>query len=448
MNTIIMGAGKVGFHVAEILATEGHNLTIIENIKEREKEAKERIDAMVLYGHGATEKLLRRAGIDKTDLFIAATDRDEVNILACLMAKEYGVKQKLARINNENYCLPDGKLTSLELGIDHLINPRNVVASEICRMIHYSKATDVTELADGRVLFLSYLIAYDSPIAGISIAELAGEKTKAKVIFVAINRHDQIISPSGKDRLKIGDIISFVCKKEDLTAMRELFGFEVNQAKSIVILGAGEVGVEVARRLSQDKHNSIKVLDRSPERCEEVSEEIDNAMVLCCESTDAETLRMEGVGNSDVFIAITADDQANILGAQLARYHGAKRSMAIVNQRELMKLATKLRVDACINSRQTIASAMLRHIRGENVLALSRLHRSNAELIEVAIPENSKIVGKTIKKINAPRGVIIAAILREDAIIIPSLDDVILANDHIAIFSMTDSAFKVETLLS
>ncbi len=446
MNIIIMGAGKVGFHIAEILSKEGHDITIIENIPEREEYAREKIDALVLYGHGASEKVLKKAGIANADMLVAVTDRDEVNILACMVAKEYGVKTKIARIRDKAYCQTEGKLPPEELGIDFLINPREVVAQEICNKVTYLKATDVTEFANGQVVFISYLITYDSPIAEFSIRDLVAKRSDFKMVIMSIYRKEEILTPSGDDVIKVGDIVSVVTKKKNMNSLRKLFGFKTGQSRNIFILGAGDVGIEVAERLS--KNHNIKILDKDPKKCEIVSEKLGNALVFCSDNTDADTLKAEGIANSDVFIAVTNDDQSNILGAQLAKYAGVKRSIAVVNKPDLTKLAVKLRVDACVSPRMATASAVLRYIRGDKVFSVSRLEQSNSEVIEFEIPEDSAIAGKAIRNVNIPKGIIVGAITRGEDIIIPSGDDTIEEGDHVIVLSLEESIAKAEKFFS
>jgi len=366
MNTIIVGAGDFGSHIANLLSNEGHNITIIEKNEERQKYIEEKIDALVLHGNGLNDRIVKKIGSIKPDLLIAVTNSDEVNLVTCMVAKNLSIKHKIARITNEDNEKTLRNLNDKVLGIDYIINPPNIVAHEICNLIHYINATEAAEFGAGRVVFASYLIQEENPIIGASLQVLDEFVDNVNFVVMAIYRAEQIVIPHGEEEVAEGDIVSFVAKKEDIETIAYLFGHETEQTKTVFILGAGEVGLKVAQNLSKEKYR-IKIIDKDPKRCEEVAELLEHALVLCSDSMDGDLLVAEGIEKATVFVAATHDDQANILGALLAKRCGVNRVVAVIYRPDLIGLASSLGINACICPGLATASSVLKYIRGENV---------------------------------------------------------------------------------
>lgn len=444
MKIIIVGAGEVGFHIADRLSKEGHGVTMVEKDPEKEADLRNKLNALVLSGSGASSEVLEAAGIAQADMFIAVTDLDEVNLIACLLAKDYKVDKIITRIKSLE---TEWMHNALKLGIDLIINPRQVVADEICNMVTYTAATEVGEFADGRVVFLGYPIHRDCPLAGVSLKTLGAIRGLYRMVVTAITRNGDTIIPRGEDVVQEGDILYFVCNKSDLAAITNLFGFEDHQSSNFFILGGGGVGLEVARRLSELNYR-VKLVERDPKRCRRVAQRLEDVHVLNTSGTDVETLQNEGIEQADVFIAVTGDDQANILCSLLAKRYGAKRAIALVNQPELVSLAPSLGVDACISPRLATASAILKYVRRGQVVSMSLVEQSNSEVIELMLSPDSPLLHKPLKSLQVPRGSIIGSIVRTDKVIIPSGDDDLEAGDHIIIFTLPEAVPRVESYFS
>jgi len=447
MKVITVGAGEVGFHIADRLAREGHDVTIIEMDPEKERELRSKLNALVIRGSGASIDSLKEAQIEKADLFIAVTDQDEVNLVSCLLAHEYRVPKMVARIKSIEYTQSEWKTNAARLGIDLLINPETVVASEICDVVAYPAATEVAEFADGRVVFLGYPIEEGSPLAGISLIELGGVRGIYRLVVTALKRGDRTLIPRGQDKIEQGDILYFVCNKRELPAINYLFGFEKRKTKSIFILGAGRVGTAVARRLSRQKYR-LKVIDHNRSHCEELARDLDDVLVLNTDGTDVDTLRSEGIEDCDVFIAVTQDEKANILCSLLAKKNGAKRAIALVNQPTFVSLAPSLGVDACVSPRLASASAILRFVRRAEVLRMAVVEQCDAEVLEMGIKAGRPILDRPLKDLHVPRGAIVGAITRGEEVIIPGGDDVLKADDHVIVFALPYAAKEVEEFFS
>ena len=447
MKVIIVGAGEVGYHIADRLAKEKHDVTVVERDLEKEPFLKTKLNAMVINGNGANADVLEAAGIAQADLFIAVTDLDEVNLVACMLANEYKVPHITARIKSLEYSKPGWKRNAAKLGIDLLINPQDVVADEICNIVAHSAATEAAEFADGRVVFLGYPIGVDSPLAGITLKELGGLRGIYRLVVTAIQRKHETVIPRGDDVIERGDTVYFVCNRRDLGSINYLFGLETQQTKTIFILGAGRVGTAVARRLAALNYR-VKVIDRNAKHCQQLAQTLDDVLVLNTDGTDVDTLKNEGIADCDVFIGATQDEQANILCSLLAKSYGAKRGIALVNQPQFVTLAPDLGVDACISPRVATASAILKYVRRGEVLNVATVEQSDAEVLELMLPAESDVTGRPLHSIKVPAGSIIGAIVRGEKVIIPGGDDHLEPDDRVIVFTLPEAVGRVEEFFS
>jgi trk system potassium uptake protein len=269
MNVIIVGAGEVGFHIADRLSKEGHGVTVIERSREKEAFLKAKLNALVVRGSGAAAEVMEQAGIALADLFIAVTDQDEVNLVACMLAHERGVKRIVGRIKSLEYTTAEWAQNAHKLGIDLLINPQKVVADDIYRIVSYNAASEAAEFAEGRVVFLGYPIGRPSPLAGISLRELAGIRGIYRMVITAITRKHETIIPRGDDTIQEGDIVYFVCNKHDLPAINYLFEFAKQPSKSVFILGGDRVGEALVRKLAgSGRFGRLRATGRGTRPCD------------------------------------------------------------------------------------------------------------------------------------------------------------------------------------
>ncbi len=447
MHVIVVGAGEVGFHIAHRLSNEGHNVTVIEKSGDKEHHLQAKLNAMVVRGSGANAEVLEQAGIAHADLFIAVTDQDEVNLVACMLAHERGTKRIIAQIKSLEYTSADWARNARRLGIDLLINPQSVVAEELNRIVSYTAASEAAEFAQGRVVFLGYTIGRGSPLAGATLRELSGVRGIYRMVITAISRRQETVIPRGEDVIEEGDIVYFVCHKRDLPAVNYLFEFEKQASKTVFILGGDRVGEALARKLAALSLR-VKLIDPDAERCQRLAEELDQVTVLNTEGTDIATLKHEGIADCDAFVAVTDNDETNILGSLLAKNYGAKRAIALVDRHELITLAPSLGVDACVSPRLTTASAVLKYVRPSGVASLATVEYSDAEVLEVVLPGDSNVLGKPLKELEVPTGAIIGVIVRGEEVVIPSGDDHLEPNDHVVIFALPEAIARVERFFS
>jgi trk system potassium uptake protein TrkA len=447
MNVMIVGAGEVGFNIADRLCREGHDVTIVEKDFEHARHLRAALNALIVEGNGASIETLEEANIAAMDLFIAVTDLDEVNLVTCLLAHDHRVPRIIARIKSLEYTSADWKRNAEKLGISLIINPQTAVTEDICHSVSYTAASEVVEFAHGRVVFLGYPIGPASPLADISMHTLGEIRGLYRMIVTGINRNGVTITPRGEDVVKPGDTLYFVCNKRDLPAITDLFGFEERVTKNIFVLGGGRVGQQVSARLAAMRYR-VRLVESNRETCEELANELEQVQVLNAAGTDIEALKNEGLDKADVFIAVTGDDQSNILCSLLAKRHGAKRVMALVDQPVYVTLAPSLGIDVCISPRLATAGAILKHVRKADVVSMAVVEQSDSEVTEFLLPATSAILHRPLKSLSIPHGCIVGAIVRGNDAIVPSGDDHFEERDHVIVFSLPESATAVAEFFS
>jgi trk system potassium uptake protein len=446
MKILIVGAGQVGYFLCERLSLEGHEVTLIDRDPERLNPAQDRLNVLGILGNGASAETLEQAGIKGTDIFIAVADLDEVNILACLLAREYGVTTRVARVKSIEYTGRGAILSKEKLGIHLLINPEDAVAEEIVKISCRSGAFDVAEFVEGKIQFLGYRIRQDSPLCDLTLRELGELRGMYRFVVTAITRGAETIIPRGDDVIQAGDSIFIFAHQNDLPAIQYLLQMEEGKQSKrprAFILGGGRIGLRIAREM-ENLHFSVRLIERDEKRCIELSSKLNRTMVIHSEGNDIRTLIDEGVEGADVFIAVTDNDETNILCSLLARQHGARRTLSLVNRPEFLTLAPTLGVDACISPRLAAAGAILKYVRRGGVISLATVEGSNAEVLELEIKPGNPIIGKALKEIDFPEGAIVGAVVHKQSYEIPTGESRLLAGDHVVIFALPEALHKVE----
>lgn len=445
MKILIVGAGQVGFFLCERLSQEGHEVTLIDRDETHLRKAQDRLNVMGLPGNGASAEILEQADIKNTDIFIAVTNMDEVNILACLLAREYDVKTRIARVKSIEYRSHGAILSKEKLGIDLLINPDDEVADEMVKISCRSGAFDVAEFVEGKIQFLGYRIDSESPLCGMTLRELGELRGMYHFVVTAISRNDTTIIPRGEDRIEDGDSIFLFAHKKDLPAIQYLLQPKVKKKKMprVFILGGSKIGVRIAVQLEQ-LHFDVRLVDRDEQRCHKVSAKLKKTMVINAEGTDIHALIEEGINNADVFISVTEKDETNILCALLAKQHGAERTLALINKPELLNLAPSLGIDACVSPRLSAAGAILKYVRRGGVISLATIEGSNSEVLEFEVQQNSEIIGIPLKDIHFPNGAIIGVIVHDLSYEIATGDSILAAGDRVVVFALPDALTKIE----
>ncbi|AJF07403.1 Trk system potassium transporter TrkA [Geoalkalibacter subterraneus] len=446
MNILIVGSGQVGYFLCEKLSEEGHQVTLIDSNQQRLNWAQDRLNVLGIAGNGASAEVLEQGGIKQMDIFIAVTDMDEVNILACLLAREYGVKTRIARVRSIEYSSQGAVLSKEKLGIDLLINPKDAVAEEMIKIASRQGAFDVAEFVEGQIQFLGYRINEKSPLCDLTLKELGEIRGMYRFVVTAITRGERTIIPRGDDIIMAGDSIFIFAHQNDLPAIQYILQPEQEKAlrsRKAFILGGSAIGMKIAQELEELRFD-VHLIDHDITRCEELASKLNRTMVIHTEGTDIRTLVSEGIEGADVFMAVTGDDETNILCSLLAKKHGARRALALVNKPEYLNLAPSLGVDACVSPRLAAGAVILKHVRRGGVLSLATVEGSNAEVLEIEVPAECSVVNTPLKDLTFPQGAIIGAIMRQGNYIIPTGETQLQPLDRVVIFTLPEALPKVE----
>lgn len=383
---------------------------------------------------------MEEAGVAEADLLIAVTEIDELNMISCLIAKQYGVKKTVARIRNPEYLENTKFSPTTSIGIDLVINPERVTAKMISKLIHVPEAINVEYYADGKVQLLELYIKKDSPVVNKSLIEINFPKPN---LIVAILRDEKMIIPRGSDVLKPGDLIFVIAETKNMLAVEKVLGEKRTKVENVIILGGGRIGYYLAKLLEK-KPVSVKVIDKDLEVCRKISSELNDTLVLHGDGTDISLLEEEDTGKADMFIAVTNDDKVNLLVSLLAKHLGAKKTAAQIRRSDYVPLIEKVGIDVAVSPRMLTAGAILQFIRRGDIVSVTLLGSAKAEMIELVVPDSSKIVKKPLKKLKFPRHAIIGAIVRGNDVIVPTGDDFINPGDRVMVFALPEAIKKVE----
>ncbi|HGJ5854621.1 Trk system potassium transporter TrkA [Arsenophonus nasoniae] len=437
MKIIILGAGQVGGTLAENLVDENNDITIVDTNTERLRQLQDKFDLRVVSGHGSYPRILREAGAEDADMLVAVTNSDETNMIACQIAYSlFNTPNKVARIRASEYIKETEKLfTPDHIPIDYLISPEQLVIDYIYKLIQYPGALQVVNFASGKVSIVAAKAYYGGSLVGNSLSNLREHLPHIDTRIAAIFRQDRPIRPQGSTIIEAGDEIFFVVATEHIRAvMSELQRLE-KPYKRIMIVGGGNVGAGLAKQLEKDY--SVKLIERDQERATELAELLHDTIVFYGDASDQELLAEEHIEQTDVFIALTNDDEANIMSAMLAKKMGAKKVMVLIQRSAYVDLVQGGVIDIAISPQQATISALLGHVRKADIINVSSLRKGVAEAIEAIAhgDENtSKVVGRKISEIKLPPGTIIGAIVRDDEVIVANSYHIIEQDDHIIMF--------------
>jgi len=447
LKVIIVGAGEVGFHIAQRLSEENQDVVLIDQAPEQIKRVADNLDVQAFLGSGTSPRILKDAGIREADMLLATTDSDEVNLISCLIAKnlnQYLIK--VARLRNEEYVNEVPLLLDKDhLGIDHVINPQAEMVRSVQRLMEIPGASEVIDFVEGRVKLIGVLVDKKSPFAGRKL--LSFTKDEGDILVGAIIRKNQVIIPHGNDRILAEDLVYLVARSQELDQTLALFGIKEKSLRRVIIIGAGQTGQALAREMDRAKI-STKIIEKDEAICAQLSAGLSNVIVINGDGTDKELLEEENIGSADFLVAITGDEESNILISLLAKGLGTRKTITRVSKLSYLPLMGAIGIDTVVSPRLAAVRAILQYIRPGKILSVAPLKGEHAEAIEAEALETSDIVNKPLHKIKIPKGVIIGAIFRENEIIIPRGDTVIMPGDRLIIFALQQMLPKLEKLLT
>lgn len=444
MRILIVGAGDIGFQLSRRLFRERTDITIVESDPARAKRAREQMDAIVIEGHGASPRTLYDAGIAECDLVAAMTDNDEVNVVACLTAKKAGVRTTIARVRNPEFLEEDCPLSSPDLGVDHFIHPEREAAEMIERLIRQASTTDIIEFEEGKVQLVGVRLDAESPLLRVPLAELVRQHGDPPMRVVAIVRNQTTIIPGGDDTLVPGDHIFGICAPDYVQQFIEHTGKRHITINDVMILGGGLIGQFIARRLAGKKH--VKVIESDSDKSRDIAVKLPDALVIQGDGTDIDLMAVEGLQDMDAFIAVTGDDETNIISTLLARHLKVPRTIALVNKVEYLPITPGIGMDAVVSKQLLTVNAVYRHIQAQEVAAVANVPGIDAHIIEYIVEPTDRIARKPLKDIDFPRQAVIGAVMRGDEYVVPRGDTHIRSGDRVIVFTLPASLSAVEKL--
>ncbi len=435
----MVGGGSVGFSVAKNLVEQGHDVIVIEQDEDRAARIDEMLDVMVVTGNGARPQVLAQAGVHQggdVNLLIACTDRDEVNILSCWIAKKAGVKHVISRARSLEFT--DSRIWADALGIDEMISPERSVAGVIEDMLSMRSVIVSDELWNGIACLYAMKVKKGALLEGRPLKQVKDLRPDVDALIVYIERQGEGgFIPRGNTVLKEGDLCYVVTLKKNAHLLEKLFGIEDSfRLRRIMIAGGGKIGFQIARRFEiHHKDVDVRLIDLDPEKCERLSKELSKTLILQGDIVDEDVLLSEGIDETDGFVATTANDELNILAAILAKDLGAKRSIAIVRNDTYRKLEGRLLLDAMVNPHEALVGAIMRYVTLRTKGAImSTIKQLNAEMVDLIIPEDAYVVGKKIMDLHISPMAIVVLIQRGEDIFVPNGMTALKQGDRVLLY--------------
>jgi trk system potassium uptake protein len=444
MKIIILGAGQVGSSVAANLASEANDITVVDDNAIILQDLQDRLDIRTVKGYASHPDVLKQAGADDADMIIAVTRNDEINMVACQVAYTlFHTPTKIARVRSVDYLKYTRLFSQDALPVDVLISPEQLVTDYIERLIEYPGALQVLDFAGGRVQLVAVHAYHGGPLVGHELRDLRAHMPGIDARVASIFRGGKPIAPRGDTIIEVDDEVFFVAARRHIRAVMGELRKKDKPVKRVIIAGGGNIGMRLASAI--EGQYQVKIIERNEKRAKLLSESLDRAIVLLGDAADEELLLEENVESTDVFCALTNDEEANILSAMLAKRLGSRKVMSLINRASYVNLVQSDVIDVAISPQQATIGSLLTHIRRGDVVMVHSLRRGAAEAIEAVAHgdrDSSSVVGRAIEDIKLPRGTAIGAIVRGEEVIIAHHDSVIETDDHVILFLSDKSCIQ------
>ena len=451
MKIIIEGAGQVGSHLAKMLSHEGGDITVIDDNELRLQRLTAVADVVTVLGDPSSISVLKEAGCQKADLFIAVnpTTTQTVNIVSALLAKKLGSKRVIARIDDEAFLLPENKLMFKDMGLDMLFFPEKIASDEIIDMLKHTASTDSMDFARGKLQLVVFRLDDDSPILDMKVAEFVTEMTaassEAQLRIIAIARKGETIIPKFDTRFAYNDHLYIIAKREGVPAILKFLGKDNIEVDKVMILGGSEIGEMVAAQLARQQLDTVKIIDIDKNRCRTLTEKLPSGvMVANGDARNSDFLVEEGIREYDALVACTGNDEANILACVVAKKFGVSRTVAQVENLEYVRLAEDMGVDVVINKKLITAGRIFKFTLSDKVRFVRYMSGTDAEVLEYTAAPDSKVTRGALKDIGFPRNAIIGGVIRGSESFIAVGDTRIEPYDRVAVFALPDTVKEVD----
>jgi len=448
MRVVVIGAGEVGFDVSRMLAQEQHDVSVIDIDPDVLQTVQERLDVMAVQGSGTSAAVLEQAGIKEADMLVAVTAIDEVNIIACMMADRLDVPTTIARTRSDEIARAQSVLKAQDFGIDLVIHPEESAAGEVTRLIRRASATDLLTFAEGRLHMVGIRLDDDAPVLGQSLREVAQEHSDVTFRIKAISRGIRTILPRGDEVLQAGDQVFVLTRPKYVTPVTRIMGKKDTQMQQVMITGGTRVGAGIAHMLGENSSMRIKLIEPDPEVASDLAQDLPDTLVINCDPTDIDTLVTEGLGDMDAFVAVTDDEESNLVTCLMAKHLGVYKTVGLLSKAAYIPISTAIGLDAAVSKKLAVSREVRRFLRGKHVLSVATVHGLDAEILEIEASPRAPIVSGPLKGQELPKGILIGAVERNGDVEIATGTTHIEPGDRVITFVMPAKVSAAEELFA
>lgn len=441
MNIIIVGAGEVGTHLATMLAKEYHDVVVIDPDAEMLNQLASTTDVVTFQGSATSINVLKEANIKKADLFIAVAHSEETNIVSATLAKRLGAKKVIARIDKNEYLLPNNKEIFLNLGIDSLIYPERLAAREVVTLLGQTSSTEFVDFSGGKLSLIVFKLEEDSPVIDYTLLQATKNLQNLDYRAVAISREGETIIPRGSDQFKYNDLVYVIANQSGIKNMMEHSGKKNIDVNNLMILGGSRIAIHIANEL--EKSMNVKLIEVDKEKSQRLAGQFKNALVINGDGRNTDLLIEEGLQYMDAFVAVTGNSETNILSCIVAKRMGVKKTIAEIENINYIRLAESIGVDTVINKKLITASRIFRYTMSTDVSTIKCLTGSDAEVLEFIVKPGSPITKGKLKEVSFPKDAIVGGVVRGDVSFIAKGDSEIKPYDRVVVFALPSAINKV-----
>lgn len=444
MKIIIAGAGDIGFHLAELLALENQDITLIDSNSNVLEYAAIHLDVLTIKGDSSSIDILQQAEVHKAKLVLAVTTSEKNNLVTTILAKKMGAKQTIARVANTEYLEEAQLKTFRELGVDNLISPRKLAAEEIERLVNQGTFTDIFPFENGKMSVVGIRLDHAFPLKGQSLKDIQFDALQNTILPIAILRGHDTIIPKGDTQLQINDHIYFIIKEGQARDVEDFVGKNHKEIKNIMIIGGTGLAYETAKALE----NTYKLIlvEKNKNRCKLLAEHLHKTLVIHGDSNNIDLLKKEGLSEMDAFIALTKNSETNIISSLTAKNHGVYKTIAQVENKEYVHISQDIGVNTLINKKLIAANDIFRFVRKGQVEAVKSLQGVDAEIIEFGIHKNNRLTKHPLKDLRLPKAMIIGGVIRGEESLIPNGHFRLQLNDKVIVFALPEAIAEVEKI--
>ena len=448
MKAIVVGAGVVGFDVAKLLSQSDNDVIVVDVDHDELDHVRDKLDVMTVHGNGTSSTVLEEAGVREADIMIAVTAIDEVNIIACMLADRMGVPTTVARVRSSELSRTESVLKSSDFGIDLVIHPEESAAAEVTRLIRRASATDVLTMADGRLHLVGLRLDPDSPVLGRSLVDVVRDHTDVRFRVMGIARGIRTLLPGGNERFRKGDQVFVLARPKDIPKVLSIVGKADHRMNDIMILGGTDVGAKVALALSKDKDKRVKLVEPDRERAIELADVLPSCLLIHGEATDIDLLVTEGLSDMDAFVAVTDDEESNLVTCLLAKHLQVHKTVALLSQGAYIPISQSIGLDAAVNKKLAVSREIMRFLRGKHVKSVATVHGMDAEILEIEASDRARITKDSLMNLKLPAGILIGAVLHGSELEVATGLTTIRPGDRAYVFVMPAMVSKAEALFA